>query len=59
MQKRKRYKCREQTLDLKERREEGSGMSWEIEIVIYTLLILCVRYITSENENPLQCSEVT
>ena len=46
-------------MDLKERGEEGSGMNWEIEIVIYTLLILCVRYITSENENPIQCSEVT
>ena len=46
-------------MDLKERGEEGSGMNWEIEIVIYTLLILCVRYITSENENPIQCSEET
>ena len=27
----------------------GSGMNWEVEIDIYTLLILCIKYITNEN----------
>ena len=42
-----RHKCRKQTY----RYQVGkrSGMFWEIEIDIYTPLILCIKYITSEN----------
>ena len=42
-----RHKCREQT----DRYQVGkrSGMFWEIVIDIYTPLILCIKYITSEN----------
>ena len=40
------------------------GMNWEIGINIYTLLILCIKYITNENllystGNSTQCSVVT
>ena len=40
------------------------GMYWEIGTDIYTLLILCIKYITNENllyssENCSQCSVVT
>ena len=31
------------------KRESKSGMNWEIGTDIYTLLILCVKYITNEN----------
>ena len=39
-------------------------MYWEIGIGIYTLLILCIKYITNENllystGNSTQCSVVT
>ena len=27
----------------------GGGMNWEIGIDTYTLLILCIKYITNEN----------
>jgi len=42
----------------------GSGMYWEIGIGIYTLLILCIKYMTNENllystGNSTQCSVVT
>ena len=44
--------------------ERGVGMNWEIGVDIYTLLILCVKQITSENllygtGNFIQCSVVT
>ena len=28
--------------------EVGSGMNWEVEIDIYTLWILCIKYITND-----------
>ena len=39
------------------------GMNWEIGIDIYTLLILCIKYITNEKllystRNSTQCSVV-
>ena len=42
----------------------GGGRNWEIEIDTYTLLILCIKYITNENllystGNFTQCSVVT
>ena len=41
-----------------------SGMNWEIEIDLYTLLILCIKEITSENlsystGSSVQCTLVT
>ena len=49
-------------MDIK--RGRGSEMNWEIETDIYTLLILCIKYITNENllyssRNPTQCSVLT
>ena len=28
---------------------KGGGMNWEIGIDVYTLLILCIKYITNKN----------
>lgn len=44
--------------------ERGVGMNWETGVDIYTLLILCVKQITSENllygtGDFIQCSVVT
>ena len=49
-------------MDIK--RGRGSEMNWEIKIDIYTLLILCIKYITNENllyssRTPTQCSVLT
>ena len=35
---------------------KGSGINWDIGIDIYTLLILCIKYLTNEN---LLCSTGT
>ena len=44
--------------------EMGAGINWEIEIDVYTLLILCIKYRTNENllystGNSTQCFVVT
>ena len=44
--------------------KEGVGKNWEIGIDIFTLLILCIKQMTSENllystGNSTQCSVVT
>ena len=49
-------------MDIK--RGRGSEMNWEIKIDIYTLLILCIKYITNKNllystGNSTWCSVVT
>ena len=49
-----------QCMDTKGERGLG-GMNWEVGIDIYTILILCIKHITSENlgegnDNPLQYS---
>ena len=36
-------------MDTKGEKGWGDGMNWEIGIDIYTLLILCIKYITNEN----------
>ena len=40
-----RHRCTEQTCE--PRGEGRDGMDWEIEVDLYTLLILCIKYITN------------